>query len=388
MRRIALAVFAVCLFFASVRPAAAAAPPYPNAEEWDEPWKFPANPFRDKDPFKAAVIGGKMLWHHREGTHAITQTIPLGGPAKLRPFHEPPAPVPDRPWPPKGVTMTAEVIGFPLRWHATKDAFYIADAWIVSIPCEYLRRYRLDDLVAGKVKSDLLAEPHTGPSSRFTLSCPGNVARLCCGTSNFNAKIFYDYLPAGDTGVRQFVLTNARGEAHFGGKGDLVARLRIVQSEEERTNPKWSFTVHRCDSKWDKKDREWDTGPWSKEEKLPVVFKEHFHALQKGDDYFFLTASGKLFVSPKPAKGKKRTIKAVHDDAKRPIQGVIVAPKEGKTHLFVESAKGPAFFELSDKPKLQVYDPRKAKVPEGEAPLRHIMHKARVLVALGKLKGK
>ena len=170
----------------------------------------------------------------------------------------------------------------------------------------------------------------------------------------------------------------------------MLGATAIIVSQKEQNTPKWSFTVHRCESKWNKRLGEWAPGPWSKEEELPIAFKEPFHALQKGDDYFFLTASGKLFVSPKPAKGKKRTVRAVavEGKSKRPIQGVIVAPKEDKVYLFVESTKGPAFFELSDKPVLVVYDPKVAKVPEGEERLRGIMHKARVLVALGKLKGK
>lgn len=67
-----------------------------------------------------------------------------------------------------------------------------------------------------------------------------------------------------------------------------------------------------------------------------------------------LTASGRLFVARKPAKGKKRTVDPVVADGKRPILGMVVDALEQHTFLFLQSAKGPAFFELSDKPDLVV----------------------------------
>lgn len=172
------------------------------------------------------------------------------------------------------------------------------------------------------------------------------------------------------------------------GSTGRIAGFWVKQTDDERDNPKWSLTVHRCESKWDDKLKKWNPGPWSKEEDLPVVFREHFQAFQKGDDYFFLTAGGKLWVAWKPEKGKKRTLSPVIGNRERPVLGTVVDALEGRTFAFIESDKGPAFFELSDKPKLVVYDPKAAKVPDGEEPLRSIMHKARILAALGKIKGK
>jgi hypothetical protein len=383
MRRVLLLLWSYTVFgvvcTGSVK---AAGPPFPDPELWDEPWQPPGHPFDAQETFKAAVVGGRLLWHHRESSSVITQTLPLSGPARPKAYYLPPVPYPGRTTPQAGLTCTALSYGFPLRWHATKDSFYIAEAYHVGVGDDRLRRYPLDGLLVGKVK----------PRSEavFTDNGPGWTALLLMPGSRFEAELFHDYLPDGDDGALQLVLTNTRGRVVSKGSTGLVGAYSIIMTEEERNNPRWSFTLHRCKSRLDVKRGVWEPGAWEKVGDLPVAFKEPFHALQKGDALFLLTASGRLFVSPAPAKGEKRKITHVIGDARRPVEGIITAPKEGKTYLFVKSAdrKGPAFFELSDKPKLEFYDPKAAKVPEGEKALGQIMHKARVLVALGRLKGK
>jgi hypothetical protein len=209
------------------------------------------------------------------------------------------------------------------------------------------------------------------------------------GTSvDFNEELYYDYLPAGPFRVHQFVLTNVRGTLKPRGKADLVAGYAILFADDERSTPKWSFTVHFYEGTWDKRKAAWSRGPWKKEETLAVAFEEHFRALARGDDYFFLTHSGRLFVSPRPAKpldSKPRPVLPVWTDRARPILGFITDVDRQRHFLFVPpERKGgkPAYFELSDKPKLVEYDPSIAAAPKAVEPYRSILHHARILTAL------
>jgi hypothetical protein len=383
---------AVCFLAWPCPGARAAAPPYLSPAEYEgvdlDEWAL----LKLEEPFKAAVVGGGMLVSQNEGFAVSTQAIPLAGPARTRHYFLPQPPYPgidEEEWRRKraGLTVTTMSYQFPIRWHATKEAYFIA---LVSNSggTDLLNRYGLDDLLAGKARSLFVSSPGPRPRPQFTDQSPAWAARRCGVHSTFDARVYYDYLPDGGTAARQFLLTNTRGSLVPSGDTDLVEAYTLKQSFEEKYKPHWSFRVHRCESKWDRKKGVWVPGRWSKECELPVAFKEHFQALQKGDGWFFLTASGRLFVcKPGPEPGK-RMIAHVIGDRKRPVLGTIVAPKEDKTFLFIESEKGPAIFELSDRPRLVVYDPKAAKMPDGDEPLRGIMHKARVLVALGRIKGK
>jgi hypothetical protein len=115
-----------------------------------------------------------------------------------------------------------------------------------------------------------------------------------------------------------------------------------------------------------------------------VAFREPFQVLGKGDDYYFVTASGRLFRTRKPAKGKQRPCVPVWSDASRPIRAFITDADAGRTFLFVGPEKKggkPAFFEVSDRPRLVEYDPGcAAPLKEGPERLRRVTHYARVLL--------
>ena len=64
-------------------------------------------------------------------------------------------------------------------------------------------------------------------------------------------------------------------------------------------------------------------------------FKEGFRVLGKGDDYFFLTDTGRLFVARKAAKGKQRSVVPVWADADRPIEAFITDADANRTFLFL-----------------------------------------------------
>src|SRR5205823_930686 len=126
--------------------------------------------------------------------------------------------------------------------------------------------------------------------------------------------LHYDNLPVGQYRVKQFILTNLRGRITQAGKTGLLAAYAIDLTEEEMNNPVWSLTVHDYEASWDGKAKRWKHGKWVKEETIDVGFREPFRVLARGDDYFFLTDSGRLFCAPKPAKGKHRKMNVVWND--------------------------------------------------------------------------
>jgi hypothetical protein len=178
-------------------------------------------------------------------------------------------------------------------------------------------------------------------------------------------RVEYDYLPVAKDKVKLFLL--GPGAAKRG------------------KEPSWSFAVHSCQASFNKEIGHWERHSWVDEGKIAVAFREAFQVLGKGDDYYFVTSSGRLFVSRKAAKGKQRSCVPVWSDASRPIRAFITDADADRAFLFVGPAKGggrPAFFELSDRPRLVEYDPRSAKpLKEGPERLRRVTHYARVLLA-------
>jgi hypothetical protein len=170
-----------------------------------------------------------------------------------------------------------------------------------------------------------------------------------------------------------------------------VVGYGIDVSAEEQKNPKWSFTIHRYDGRWKQKDKEWGNGKWTKEGTIEIGFIEPFQALVKEEDYFFVTESRRLFVARKPTKGSERKLTAVWNEPDRPITAILTDADADRTFLFVaakEKGGKPAFFELSDKPKLEEYDPASVPLPRLEEPHRTLLHLARILAAQKKIKSK
>jgi hypothetical protein len=99
-------------------------------------------------------------------------------------------------------------------------------------------------------------------------------------------------------------------------------------------------------------------------ETIDSAFAEDFYVLKRQSEYFFVTQSGKLFVAPPRKKGEKsRAMKALWDDAKRPIVAVIEDADRGKVWLFAKDktagAKRDLFFEMNDTIKTESFDPAK-----------------------------
>jgi hypothetical protein len=281
------------------------------------------------------------------------------------------------------------VLQAPIRWQVGHGAFWVASGGTgifrghpLREGADQLDRFQLADLWKGKALSAPDTESH-GSGPLFALLTPARQAREWGRSSEFDFRVHCDYLPTGPFQIRQFVLTNTRGRLVPTREAGSVAGYRSEQTAEEKEKPVWSFTVHEYQAKWDAREKSWLGKPWRREATLPVAFREPFFALASGDDWYFLTVSGRLFHAPPASRGGERKLVAVWDDPRRPIEGQI-QDSSGRTFLFVSAAgKGkPACFELSAKPKLVEYDPDRVPYLDLEEPLYTVLHRVAVLEKL------
>jgi hypothetical protein len=96
-------------------------------------------------------------------------------------------------------------------------------------------------------------------------------------------------------------------------------------------------------------------------EKFTSLFVEDFYFFPRKNDYYFVTASGKLFYAKALASGQKfRKMKELWTDAKRPIVAVIEDADRDKVFLFAKDktagAKQDLFFELNPTLRPQPFD--------------------------------
>ena len=101
-------------------------------------------------------------------------------------------------------------------------------------------------------------------------------------------------------------------------------------------------------------------------ETIDSAFAEDFYVFKRKADYYFVTQSGKLYVAPPLKKGEKsRTMKALWDDAKRPIAAVIEDANREKVWLFAKDknagAKLDLYFEMKDTIRTESFDPTKLR---------------------------
>jgi hypothetical protein len=141
-------------------------------------------------------------------------------------------------------------------------------------------------------------------------------------------------------------------------------------------------------SKKDMRFEAWDSvgalvsqklGPWPSPAKLefpfPEVknlevfkspFTENFYAFVCKEDYYFVTESGELYQAPQAKDGEKsRTVKALWNDAKRPIVAVIEDADHDKVWLFAKDktagAKRDLYFEMKSTIETESFDPAKLR---------------------------
>ena len=132
----------------------------------------------------------------------------------------------------------------------------------------------------------------------------------------------------------------------------------------------------------------WGKGSWVDEEEIKVTFKESFHAFISSTDYFFVTESGKLYVSHKPADKGPRTVEAVWQDAKKPITHVITDADQNKTYAFGDNQQPGQkknqekfYFKLQGaEPKLTYFHRGQLQAAQVEEPLKTILEYARLIM--------
>src|SRR5262249_10623128 len=122
--------------------------------------------------------------------------------------------------------------------------------------------------------------------------------------------------------------------------------------------------------------------------KLNVAFREPFRVFAKGDDFYFVTTSGKVFRAAKPAKGDDRTLEAVWEDAKRPVVAAVTDVVAERTFLFCqpEGNKG-VFFDLAVKPEPRDYDASAIEKLKPDQERERSLERAKILKDAKLLKG-
>jgi len=98
-----------------------------------------------------------------------------------------------------------------------------------------------------------------------------------------------------------------------------------------------------------------------KPQTIDSAFTEDFYVFKREADYFFVTQSGKLYIAPPPKKGEKsRSMKALWDEAKRPIVAVLSDADNDKVWLFAKDkgkdAKRDLYFEMREIIKPESFD--------------------------------
>jgi hypothetical protein len=345
----------------AVRLAPAAAPPPPLPE-----------------PLKGAVASGALVAAERDEESGLlfALTVPLRGAGPVRRVH------------------CASANCLAVRWQVSHGAFWARWAFSVHGPeapleaSEGLARLELAGLLRGKTMAAPDAEWPDDGDCRFGVYLPAQMARALGKSSVFEAEVYADVLPVGPSRVRQFVLTNARGRLAPAGKPGLLLGFRVEQSDEQKRTPVWSLRVHSCEAKWSKASRSWVGGPWQREESIEVGFKEPFQVLGRGEGYYFVTRSGRLFRAPPAAKGKPRRLEAVWADRRRPIEALLTDVDGGRTYLFCRPGKEgekPTFFELGPKPRPVAYELAAARPGKRPEVLTRLLRYADTLLALKRL---
>jgi hypothetical protein len=183
-------------------------------------------------------------------------------------------------------------------------------------------------------------------------------------------------------------LTNVHGKFETVGEVESLKFRRI--DDETLDTERWSLRSFSFRNEWNKKEAAWGEGKWSVGETFPVVFHEPFQVASHGEDYYFLTASGKVYRSPKPEKGKERKTEAVWEDAKRPVVAIMQDADAKKSYLFCKPDKDGTgvYFELSAKPAECPYDAKRIKPGKPDDPLPAVLGYAKILLADKKIKEK
>jgi hypothetical protein len=283
----------------------------------------------------------------------------------------------------------------PLRWSVGYRHVWIYDNACVHPgsplwAADRLRRYGQNAFIEGRLATEPGWPKGLLPLSFIHSYGPVDVVRWLSHANEYESKVHVDYLPLDSDSVRVFLLTNVRGRAIPVDKKGGLAASKLIFEGDERTVPRWSFRTDDYKGGWDPKKTAWVEGKWTEGETLAVAFEEPFQVTAAGDDYFFVTGSGKVYRSPKPDKGKKRKTEPLWDDAKRPVVSFIQDADTGRNFVFCkpdDEGKG-VYFELTPKPTPIPYDGKNIKRIRPLDPMPAVLGYAKILLADKKIKGK
>jgi hypothetical protein len=195
--------------------------------------------------------------------------------------------------------------------------------------------------------------------------------------------LYFDDLPIGEDRVLTFALTNVRFRIIPPGKADNPAFAGTISvTDEEKKNPKWRMCLISHQPKWNGKEKDWESGKNHDEGHIEPLFHEAFQVVAKGDDYYFLTASGKVYVSKKPEKEKPRTMDTFWTDADQPIIAFVTDANKERTFVFTKNKKKDdkdVYFELAGKPDPKAYKLKKIDGVKIDEPLKSVLEYAHVL---------
>ena len=279
----------------------------------------------------------------------------------------------------------------PLRWHVRHGYFWPTDSFFINDSYKArteVRCFQLDGLLAGKLlnspRGDVDAQGAAWNRSLVISDLLNKVRFIGAWSTDFPTFLEYDHLPFSEEETRLFVVTNvAVTIRNRTGPGGVVQKQDYEIKREDALQPRWTFSVYGLRRIYDKEKKEWDAGAYILLEHLPVTFREPFQVLSFGKDYYFLTASGKLYCTgSRRILTGQRSIEPVWDDATRPITHFITDADTDRTFLFCKPAKKGdlgVFFEMGPKPEPKPYDLSKVKPAKIDEPLKSVLERARFL---------
>jgi len=129
---------------------------------------------------------------------------------------------------------------------------------------------------------------------------------------------------------------------------------------------------------------------WSKKpvETIRSAFNSGFLVVARGDDYYFITDHGSIYVSPKPAKGERTMYPAwtkERDPDRNPITHVITDLTTGRMFAF-DMNESVTFFEVAPIPDLDVERPEMVHHSKSPYPLKQVRDCVDTLIKYGKIK--
>lgn len=283
------------------------------------------------------------------------------------------------------------------RWHVRGGVFWLVDRtekedrWGSRPLWDGIQWYALAPLLNGQRVNGPTAKPDENEILGFSrCTPPEDTWSLAEVWGEFPPVVHYDIAPTGRDSARLFLLTNVGGRFQTQGATDLLVEVELHMPLQDRTTPRWSFTCYATRSRWDPVASEWKRSPWKPEFSLEVGLREAFHALSKGEDYYFLTESGRLFRAARPIKGTFRKMETTYAERDRPVAVFLTDADNGRVFLFRHAygVRGkPAVAELAPRLAWREYDPALYRPGSaGPTELRRVVGYARVLQALGLVK--